>query len=551
MFSIEIKETASLSGTFLKLNRLSLDNFRCFDNFVLDVAGRSLSVISENGGGKTSVLSTVAMTLGRGGLPVLTDFRDLSRPIEITSVFTDFDLNEQAELTNAIDFTTPPQLQMSVLAVWDQTSEQVDAELTLPTKNRRPTRQERMALRFIYLPAWRDLTRLTSFDQRNSFLAEILGALPITQSLQAALGNIKNAIDALKSEPSLIDLFSKMRVFLSSVLPTVSGQGYDVGSTALTDKDLLSQLELLLSYASPFIAANRQSSGLAQLTVFALAAEIAANTPAALVCIDEPEVSLHPQAQRALCQALSALPNQTLIATHSSNLLQRTDPRQVVRLSKAAGIVTPISPSSISDAEAIALSRYLSSETAEGFFAKRIMFVEGPSDRLAMLALAKKKNLALDSLGVSIVTLDGAGILTWFVKLFGPSGFQLPLCGLCDSDHLSEWSKVLETSGVGTNLSQAKMETIGFFVCDRDLEDELIKTLGLAAVIQTIDQNGDTNAWKIFCQQPKNKNLTQADQLRAFLRKTQRKVLYAPLLVSKLSTTIPRPLEELLTFAIQ
>jgi predicted ATPase len=533
----------------LRLNRLSIENFRCFDNFALDVGGRSLFIISENGGGKTSLISAVAMTLGRASLPAQTDFRDLGRQIKITTVFADFDLNEQAELVNAIDYTTPPQLELSVTALWDQASEQVDAELTLPTKNRRLTRQERAALRFIYLPAWRDLARLTSFNQRNSILAEILAALPIAPSLQAALGDIKNAIDGLKSEPSLLALFDKMRVFLSSVLPVVPGQAYDVGSTALTDKDLLAQLELLLSYASPLIAANRQSSGLAQLTVFALAAETAENAPVALFCIDEPEVSLHPQAQRALCETLSALPNQTLIATHSSNLLQTADPRRVVRLSKTAGIVTPISPSAMSDADAIALSRYLSSETAEGFFAKKIMFVEGPSDHLAILALAKKKNLSLDSLGVSIVTLNGAGILTWYLKLFGPSGFGLSLCGLCDSDHLSEWSKVLEGAGLGTNLSQATMEAIGFFVCVRDLEDELIKALGLAKVIQIIDQIGDNGAWNIFCQQPKNKGLSQAEQLHAFL--TKRKVLYAPLLVSKLSTTIPRPLEEVLTFAIQ
>jgi hypothetical protein len=157
----------------------------------------------------------------------------------------------------------------------------------------------------------------------------------------------------------------------------------------------------------------------------------------------------------------------------------------VVRLSKtAAGVVVPISPGSISDAEAIALSRYLSSETAEAVFAKKITFVEGVSDRLAILALARKRGLSLDALGVSIVSLNGAGILTWYLKLFGPSGFQLPVCGLCDSDHLSEWSNVLQNAGLGTGLTQATMETIGFFVCTRDLEDELIKSLGEVKVIQ-------------------------------------------------------------------
>jgi hypothetical protein len=100
--------------------------------------------------------------------------------------------------------------------------------------------------------------------------------------------------------------------------------------------------------------------------------------------------------------------------------------------------------------------------------------------------------------------------------LFGPTGLALPLCGLCDSDHLSEWSKVLEGAGLGTRLSQAAMEAIGFFVCVRDLEDELIKALGEATVIQIIDQNGDTPAWKVFCQQPNNKSLPKRSSFTHF-----------------------------------
>jgi predicted ATP-dependent endonuclease of OLD family len=178
------------------------------------------------------------------------------------------------------------------------------------------------------------------------------------------------------------------------------------------------------------------------------------------------------------------------------------------------------------------------------------MFVEGPSDRLAILSLAKKNNLSLDSLGVSVIALNGAGILTWFLKLFGPTGFQLPVCGICDLDHLSQWSKVLENLGLGKSLSRSEMEKIGFFVCDRDMEDELVKALGDAAVLQAIDENGDTQDWNVFCQQPNNKTLARAAQIRAFLA-AKRKVIYAPILVSKLSATVPRPLQQVLDFAIQ
>jgi predicted ATP-dependent endonuclease of OLD family len=92
-----------------------------------------------------------------------------------------------------------------------------------------------------------------------------------------------------------------------------------------------------------------------------------------------------------LCQVLSALANQTLIATHSSNLLERVDPRLVVRLSKNADLLTPVSPSSTSDAEAVALARYSSPETGDGFFAKKIIFVEEPSEPSRNFVIGKEE----------------------------------------------------------------------------------------------------------------------------------------------------------------
>jgi recombinational DNA repair ATPase RecF len=43
----------------LKLHRLEIKNFRCFDNFDLVVNGESLFFINENGGGKTSLFSAL------------------------------------------------------------------------------------------------------------------------------------------------------------------------------------------------------------------------------------------------------------------------------------------------------------------------------------------------------------------------------------------------------------------------------------------------------------------------------------------------------------
>ena len=442
----------------MKLQELEIKNFRCFEKLNLLLNGDSLFFISENGGGKTALLSALAMALGRDRPPVLTDFRDPNVAIEITATLVGFDANQRADLANAIDFNNPPTLKIGVVATWDAAAELVDATQGFPTHNwRRPTREERDSLGFLWLPASRDVTRLTSFSARISVLRQILEGLPINAPLQTVLNEIRSAISSLTIEPELTKLFGKMRSYLAKILPGVPTQAYNLGSSAVSDRELLRQLELLLSYEdSPFIAADRQSSGLAQLTVFALINELSATNPAAIFAVDEPETSLHPHAQRALYIAIAQLPNQALVSTHSSNLMERVDPRKVVRLGKKNGQIVPIRPSALSNEEAAALSRYSSPETAEALFAKRVIFVEGPADRLALASFAAKTSRLLDQLGISIIALNSADTLGAFLKLFGPPGFDLPVCGLCDADHQSQWAEVLEKVGFGVNLTAAQ-----------------------------------------------------------------------------------------------
>ena len=65
---------------------------------------------------------------------------------------------------------------------------------------------------------------------------------------------------------------------------------------------------------------------------------------------------------------------------------------------------------------------------------------------------------------------------------FGPRGHDLRLAGLCDAREEPDFRRGLERAGFGSNLTRAAMEQLGFFVCVADLEDELIRALGIAVV---------------------------------------------------------------------
>ena len=86
------------------------------------------------------------------------------------------------------------------------------------------------------------------------------------------------------------------------------------------------------------------------------------------------------------------------------------------------------------------------------------------------------------------------------------------------------------------------MEQLGFFVCVRDLEDELIRALGSQTVEQIIDQNGELSAFRAFQQQPQQTTFQLDEQLRRFIG-GRRKIEYASLLVDELDLQqLPDPL---------
>ncbi len=94
------------------------------------------------------------------------------------------------------------------------------------------------------------------------------------------------------------------------------------------------------------------------------------------------------------------------------------------------------------------------------------------------------------------------------------------------------------------------MESLGFYVCIADLEDELIRALGPPGVERVLAAEKDLARFRVFQNQPAQRGRPVERQLRRFLSTTSgRKARYASALVHALSTEpsrVPRPLEHLL-----
>jgi len=198
-----------------------------------------------------------------------------------------------------------------------------------------------------------------------------------------------------------------------------------------------------------------------------------------------------------------------------------------------------------------------------------VVLVEGVSDRSAVEALAELRHRDLAREGVCVVPIGGAMGVARFLGLFGRRGLNANevglnanevglnanevglnanVRGLYDSAEEEHVRRGLERAGFGRGLDRSAIEALGFHVCVADLEDELIRALGVDGVEAVLAAEGDLARFRLFQNQPAQRGRAVERQLRRFLGTTSgRKARYARRLVLALDgTRVPRPLDRLL-----
>lgn len=180
-----------------------------------------------------------------------------------------------------------------------------------------------------------------------------------------------------------------------------------------------------------------------------------------------------------------------------------------------------------------------------------VVLVEGDSDKAALETLAERlgRNLVVKS--VSIVSMGGASSIGNFLAdTLASVSPNTTLAGLCDEAEAAQFSRALEVAGLGWDLSVSDMEALGFFVCSRDLEDELIRSLGPEVIETILAEQGELGKFRTFQNQPQWRGRPLDDQFHRFSGiRSGRKVRYGRVLVEALDLSqIPRPLEGVLAY---
>jgi hypothetical protein len=158
------------------------------------------------------------------------------------------------------------------------------------------------------------------------------------------------------------------------------------------------------------------------------------------------------------------------------------------------------------------------------------IFVEGQSDRVALETLAARRGRDLAAEGVEVVPIGGAQAIRAARARLDPATAAR---GLCDAGEQRHFRRVLGDA---------------VFVCEADLEDELIRALGPATVEAVIVEQRELRPFRTFQNQPAQRGRPVEAQLRRFLgTHSGRKEQYARALVEALDLDrVPGPLDGVL-----
>src|SRR6476646_1099577 len=146
--------------------------------------------------------------------------------------------------------------------------------------------------------------------------------------------------------------------------------------------------------------------------------------------------------------------------------------------------------------------------------ARAVILVEGVSDQEALDALATRRGRDLSDERVVVASIGGSKNIGRAVAALGS---DRRLAGLCDAGEERDYRRGLARAGYGAVATREDLEQLGFFVCEPDLEGELIRSLGAQSVERVLADRGELASFRTFQRQPAWRGRDPAQQLRRFL----------------------------------
>jgi putative ATP-dependent endonuclease of OLD family len=444
-----------------RITNISIRNYRSIKGplAIRVPANRPLVLVGENNSGKSNVVRALELVMGEWwpGNHEPEDHEFFGReasgdPIEINIAVDDVTHVGRYGESDVVEF------------VWSYPpDEDVGKSLYMifgdGERNGYVSNETRERCLCLMIGADRRLSYQLSYTSKWTLLSQLMRQFHRSLTDQpATVEELQGLFERIKEAFFDVESFASFATELDAQVEALAGNlvyGLAIDFSAYDPSNFFHALRILPKEGDAMRTFDELGTGQEQILAIAFAHAYAqafhGGGRTLILVIEEPEAHLHPLAQEWVAKHLRALAStdglQVIVTTHSPAFIEMLDLEGLVLLRKgdAGSTATQLAPDQLAEAcRALGAPQATgdtvlpfyqvaaSAEILAGFFARRILLVEGETESEALPVYLRRVGLDVTKEGVAVISVRGVGNLAKWLRLFAAYG--IPTYVIFDND---------------------------------------------------------------------------------------------------------------------
>ena len=451
------------------IKSVHIKNFRSIKEIYIE-PNSLCAILGANSAGKTNILKAIDLVLGEGWATkakVAKElFYDTNKSIEIR-----IDFNEPIKHNTGYNGIVEVEFITLQMKMYPEFSCEVRLKNESSSKDYYINDEFKRNCHFIYIPSNRDLNgqlRVSNWTLLGKLMKEVYQNY--VNFFSGDEEKLRETFREIMSPPRqfLEDDFDEdsltYKKFADSFVKHCGNNSLGLSNGMIPELNIYNlnwfyktlQITLTENHSDKVFDSDEVGSGMQNLiliSIFQTYAELMGGR--VIFGIEEPEIYLYPQAQRALYKSFQKISevSQIFYTSHNPNFINALRAYEIEMIYKTAenGTVNTQKNSAYinivqAEKERFRIYTQFNTERNEIFFAKKVVLVEGDSDKIFYQTIAESHwGIDLDKNGVSILSCGGKGGVSYFTGLCLAMGIEMYF-SIWDADEELDNSKLLEAT---------------------------------------------------------------------------------------------------------